>query len=347
MASAVKDKVFEKKHTKLKTVLYYSVRSGIALAGIYGALFLYVYYSHFSDPIPFTTKYWLIFLAIAVVEIIIKAVQTNDINVTVMSKSVDITAGGENYVYQVEQFVGPYIDTKKKKDRRYELAFADDVNNPDTTHFIALPGIKVKEFITVCDAITVAKEELSGEHNYEAFEGDVYEKTRKDGVDAKAAVLGFFLVAIPVWSAIFLLVVMFILKHDIGIYSLPLTAAVILFVIVVVKFIGYLIERGPKPKKLKTLKFSNSGYEINGAFHSYKEIEYVTMTQPYLIGFSAFHRVLTIKLFDSKKPLKFSIGNRIEKNETEEELAKGCTCPYPALYERIKTDKSLGRKFQL
>ena len=34
-------------------------------------------------------------------------------------------------------------------------------------------------------------------------------------------------------------------------------------------------------------------------------------------------------------------------DESEEELGKGCTCAYPALYERIKTDKSLGRKFQL
>ena len=347
MASAVKEKVFEKKNTKIKAVLYYTVRYGISLAVIYGALILYAYNAHVPNPIPFASKYWLIFFGVAALGIIMKAVQTNDVNVTVMSKSVDITAGGTNYVYQLEQFVGPFIDTKKRGKESYELVFADVADNPDTTRFIPLPGIKVREFIEISDAITVAKEELSGEHNYEAFEGDLYEKTRKDGVDAKAAVLGFFLVAIPVWSAIFLLVVMFILKHDIGIYSLPLTAAVILFVIVVVKFIGYLIERGPKPKKLKTLKFSNSGYEINGAFHSYKEIEYVTMTQPYLTGFSAFRRVLTIKLFDSKKPLKFSIGNRIEKNETEEELAKGCTCPYPALYERIKTDKSLGRKFQL
>ena len=122
---------------------------------------------------------------------------------------------------------------------------------------------------------------------------------------------------------------------------------IIFFVYFLVKLIFYLIEIGPRPKKLKTLKFSNSGYEINGIFYAYKAIETVTMTQPYLTGFSAYHRELTIKLFDSKKPLRFSLGNRIEKDENEEELAKGNTCTYPALYERIKTDKSLGRKFQL
>ena len=87
--------------------------------------------------------------------------------------------------------------------------------------------------------------------------------------------------------------------------------------------------------------------EINGVSYSYKAIETVTMTQPYLMGFSAYHRELTIKLFDSKKPLRFSLGNRIEKDETEEEIGKGNTCIYPALYERIKTDKALNRKFKI
>ena len=347
MASAVKEKVFEKKNTKIKAVLYYTVRYGISLAVIYGALILYAYNAHVPNPIPFASKYWLIFFGVAALGIIMKAVQTNDVNVTVMSKSVDITAGGTNYVYQLEQFVGPFIDTKKRGKESYELVFADVADNPDTTHFIPLPGIKVREFIEISDAITVAKEELSGEHNYEAFEGDLYEKTRKDGVDAKAAILGFLVIAIPVWLTIFLLLEKFIFNHEIIEFSLHITVAIVAFAIVLGKFAGHMIERGPQPKKLKTLKFSNSGYEINGTFYSYKDIEYVSMTEPYLTGFSAYFRVLALTLFDSKKPLKFSIGNRIEKDESEEELGKGCTCPYPALYERIKTDKSLGRKFQL
>lgn len=44
---------------------------------------------------------------------------------------------------------------------------------------------------------------------------------------------------------------------------------------------------------------------------------------------------------------RFSLGNRIEKNQSEKELAEGCTCIYPAIYERIKTDKALTRKFKL
>jgi hypothetical protein len=213
-------------------------------------------------------------------------------------------------------------------------------------HFTKLAGFSDREFMNICDAIMIAKKELAGDTEYKAFEGDLYEKKSKDGTDGNLFILRLFTFGLPISFLSFWLFGI-IFNHDPWRYALPMVLCIIFFVYFLVRFISYLIETGPRPKKLKTLKFCNSGYEINGTFYAYKSIETVTMTQPYLTGFSGLHRELTVKLFDSKKPLRFSLGNRIEENESEEELAKGNTCTYPALYERIKTDKALERKFKL
>ena len=346
MASLVKEKVFEKKHTKLKAFIKYAIRYGIYLAVIYGALILFAYNKRVDNPFDYAKFYWLMFLAVAVLGTIVNAVKEKDVNVTVMSRTVDITVGGENTVYPVSKFVGPFFNTSKKKNQCFELVFADDENDPDSTHFIVLPGLKTREFMDICDAIMIAKHELAGDIKYEAFEGDTYEKNRKDGYDMKSVFLPVLVFGIPVGSAS-LLLCSYIFKRSIWDYAFPMTIVFIFYIFILVNFIHYLIDYGPKAKALKTLNFKDSGIEINGVLYSYKDIETVTMTQPYLMEFSAFHRVLAIKLYDAKKPLRFSLGNRIEKEETEEELGKGCTCIYPALYERIKTDKALGRKFKL
>ena len=345
MASSVTDKVFEKKNTKIKAAVKLAIRYAIYLAVLYGALVLYAYNKGVDNPLGLVRFYWPLFVAVAVIGIIVSAAKEKDINVTVMSKSVDITVGGENSVHPVTEFGGPFINTEKRG-RQCELIFTEDENDPNSMHFTPLPGLKVREFMNISDAIMVAKKELAGDTEYKAFEGDLYEKNSKDGLDGKLYFLLVFTLGIPISFIVFLLLGIFF-KHDLWNYAFPMALCVIFFVVFLVKLICYLIEIGPRPKKLKTLKFSNSGYEINGTFYAYKAIETVTMTQPYLTGFSAYKRELTVKLYDSKKPLRFSLGNRIEENETEEELAKGNTCTYPALYERIKTDKSLGRKFQL
>lgn len=346
MASSVTDKVFEKKNTRIKAFVKYTIRYGIYLAVIFGALVLYAYNKGVDNPLGFAKYYWLLFAAVSVIGIIVNTAKEKDINVTVMSKTVDITVGGENSVHPVTEFVGPYINTKKKKSQQCELVFAEDENDPESMHFTPLPGFTAKEFMNICDAIMIAKKELAGEAQYKAFEGDLYEKNSNDGYDGKLYFLLVLTFGIPISFIVFMLMGI-LLKHNVWHYSFPMTLCLVFFVFFLVKLIRYLIEIGPIPKKLKTLKFSNSGYEINGVSYSYKAIETVTMTQPYLMGFSAYHRELTIKLFDSKKPLRFSLGNRIEKDETEEEIGKGNTCIYPALYERIKTDKALDRKFKI
>lgn len=345
MASSVTDKVFEKKNTKIKAVVKNTIKYAIYLAVLYGALVLYAYNKGVDNPLGFVKSYWLLFVGIAVIGIIINAAKEKDVNVTVMSKSVDITVGGENSVHPVTEFGGPFINNEKRG-QSFELIFTEDENDPNSMHFTPLPGLKTREFMNISDAIMVAKKELAGDTEYKAFEGDLYEKNSKDGTDGRLYFLSMLTIGLPILFISFLLFGLFF-KHDLWNFAFPMALCVIFFVVFLVKLIFYLIEIGPRPKKLKTLKFSNSGYEINGTFYSYKAIETVTMTQPYLTGFSAYHRELTIKLFDSKKPLRFSLGNRIEKDENEEELAKGNTCTYPALYERIKTDKALERKFKL
>ena len=349
MSSIVSDKVFENKYTKLKVLAILTLKYAFYLALIYGLLLLYALNKRIDDPYKFTKNYWLIFLAVSVVGILVKMVLQKDVNVTVLRKTVDITVGDTNAVYQVTDYIGPNIKKSGKKNARFELVFANNEKDAatDSDIRITLPGISIRQFMEISDAVMTAKQELSGGIEYEAFQGNVYEGNRKSSVDLKFVFIMFFVIAIPVRMIIHVLVYFLSSDMVLGTLVLFLVVLSLIYIIVLINFFRYLPVKEPGSKPLRTLEFESTGLKINNKSYSYKDIESVTMTPPYLTGFSRYHRMLSVKLYEAKKPMRFSLGKRIGKNTTEEEFASGCTCLYPALYERIKSDKALTRKFKI
>ena len=94
-----------------------------------------------------------------------------------------------------------------------------------------------------------------------------------------------------------------------------------------------------------SIKFDTASLKINDQVFAYKDIENICMTPPYVHHFSAYYRELTIKLYDSKKPIVFFVGNRPD-DENQKEISEGCSCTYPELYARIINDRNLENKFR-
>ena len=347
MARGVTEKVFEIKHAKLKVFFSLAFRYGIYLAIILWLLISYAYSKEVDSPMVYARNYWLIFLAISVAGIIVKMAQEKNVCVTVLSKTVDITIGDESAVYSVKDYAGTHFNLSKRKKFRHELVFSDESGGQDDFIHVMLPGMKIKQFKDVSDAIMTAKQELEGGNNYVAFEGDVYERNRSASPDIKGALLTILVIAFPVCAIAYSLAWFFSGTRDVGSYVFFMIILSAFYIWLFIRFIRYLLENEPRAKALRSLAFESNGLKINGQQFSYREIESVTMTAPYLMDFSRYHRVLSVKLYDSKKPLRFSLGNRIEKKETEEQLAERCTCTYPELYARIRNDKALERKFIL
>ena len=347
MGSYVTDKVFERKHTKLKMFIRLTIKYGIGLAVIFGLLYVYAFNKGIDMPMKFVTGNWILFFAICLIGIIVNTAKEKDVIVTVMSKSVDITVGDADAVYQVKDYKGTNFNRNGKRKARYELVFSDSGNDQDNMLYVGLPGIKIKQFKEISDAVMTAKQELSGDAGYEAFEGDTYVRKRSASADLKYIFLMSLVILVPVAAVVFVIFEMLNNKYYIGAVFWGLTLLLLFYIWILKKFICYLFERENGVKPLKSLSFEGSSLKINDVQFLYKEIETLSMTPPYLKDFSRYPRILSVKLYESEKPLKFSLGNRIEPEETEEELAEGCTCTYPALYERIKTGKDTVRKFKI
>lgn len=344
MSSAVTEKVFEKKYAKLKMFANLTFRYAIYLAVLFGLIFIYAMNKRVESPMEFTTKNWLVLLAISVLGIIVKMAMEKDVCVTVLRKTVEISVGDSDTVFQVADYIGHNIRKSKNINRRYELVFAGGSENDDI--HIVLPGISIRQLKDISDAVYTAKHELSGDYQYAAFEGNIYERKRNAAADLKFVfyLIGMFLIV----ALIGLLILCYILSDRIDIGSLAFSLIIlgIIFIVQLSKFIRYLSVKEEPSKALKSLEFDASGLTINGRSFLYKEIESVTMTAPYLTGFPKYRRILSVKTYDAKKPARFSLGKR-PGNENTEENVQGCTCLYSALYERIKTEKALGRKFKI
>ena len=347
MSSSVSEKVFENKNAKLKAFVSLAFEYAISLAILYGVLLLFAFNKHVDDPYTFAKNYWLLFLAVAVIGTLINALRQKDVIVTVLSKTVDITVGDTNAVFQVKDYVGPSIKSSRNNKAGYELVFAENGNDPDGNTHIALPGIKIRQFKEISDAIMTAKQELSGGNEYEAFKGNAYVRNRKPSFDLKFIFLTFLAILVSARIIAIVLTCFFSSDRDIRPFVASLILLSLIFVFLLINLIRYSLVKEPRAKSLRSLEFESTGLKINNKSYSYKEIESVTMTPPYLTGFSSYHRILSVKTYEAKKPVRFSFGKRIEENVTEEEFAAGCTCSYPELYERIKSDKALTRKFRI
>ena len=346
MSSIISEKVFERKYTKLKAFASYAFRYAIYLAVVFGVMLSFAYSLRVDDPLKFTMRYWVIFFVLCVVGTLVKMIQEKDVNVAVLSKTVDITIGDKNFVYQVKDYIGTNIKRGGKKNARYELVFAENPKDPDANPNITIPGINIRQFMEISDAVMTAKQELDGK-KYEAFQGEVYERKRRSSVDLKFGFLTFMVVLVTVCIILYVLSYLFSSDKDLAVFVWIMTLLTLFYISRLVSFFRYLPVKEPVSKSLKSLRFESMGLNINNKSYSYKEIESVTMTPPYLTGFPRYHRILSVKLYEAKKPMRFSIGKRNRNTESEADLAAGCTCTYPALYERIKSEKALERKFKI
>ena len=346
MSSAVTEKVFERKYAKLKMFAQLTFRYAIYLAVIFGLLYMCAMNIVVDAPMEFTMKYWLVLLAISVLGIIVKMAMEKDVCVTVLKKTVEISIGDSDTVYQVADYTGPNIRKSKNINRRYELVFAAGSENEDKDIHVVLPGINIRQLKDISDAVYTAKQELSGDYQYTAFEGDIYERKKNAPVDLKFVfhIIGILLIVVLI--GLHILGYIFSDRIDLVSLAYSLTVLVIIFIVQLSKFLRYLSVKETPSKAMRSLEFESSGLTINGRSYLYKDIESVTMTAPYLTGFPQYYRILSVKTYDAKKPARFSFGRR-PKNENTEENVQGCTCLYSALYERIKTEKALERKFKI
>ena len=354
MSSGVTEKTIEKKYAKLKVFAGLAFKYAVYLAVLFGLLYVYEMNAGADAPMERTVRAWLILLAVSVVGIIVKMAMEKDVSVTVMRKSVDITVGDENSVFPVKDFIGPNINKHKRKNARCELVFAggkssrDGVDNgsADDIH-VTLPGVTIRQLKDISDAVMTAKIEFLGGKSYAAFGGDVYKGTRRARADKKYIFLTagiFAIIALMIRATLQWLTGS---QPDIVLFVYNMIFLALILIALLVKYVRHLFVKEPRAKTLRTLDFGQAGLTINGRLFAYRDLESVTMTPPYLTDFPQYHRILTVKTYDAKKPVRFSLGNRIRRNKTEDMIAAGCTCTYPALYERIRTEKALERKFRI
>lgn len=346
MSSAVSEKVFEKKYAKLKVFAGLTFRYGIYLAVLYGLLFVYAMNKGVDAPMEFTTNNWLVLLAICVLGVAVKSALEKEVCVTVLRKTVDIAIGDSDTVYPVTDYIGPNIKKSGSKNRRYELVFAGGSENENKDIHVVLPGINIRLLKDISDAVFTAKHELAGDIQYDPFEGGFYERKRNASPDLKFIFHIIGLLLLEVLIGLHIAGYIFSDRIDIGSFVFSLVLLVLLFIVQLSKFVRYLSVKEESSRALRSLEFESSGLMINGTTYLYKDIETVTMTPPYVTDFPKYRRILSVKLYEAKKPARFSLGNRPAKKYTEES-AQGCSCLYSSLYERLKTEKALGRKFKI
>ena len=134
MASAVTEKVFEKKYSKLKVFLSLTFKYGVYMAVIYVLLYWLSMNMGLAAPGGFAMEWCLRLSVVAVLGIIFKMVMEKDVSVTVMSKTVDITVGDLNYNFPVTDYVGPHLKKSGKKEARFELVFVDQDDRENNKH---------------------------------------------------------------------------------------------------------------------------------------------------------------------------------------------------------------------
>ena len=346
MPSIVEEKTIEKKYAKLKVFAGLAFKYAVYLAVLFWLLYSYEMNVGADAPLERTMKAWLILLAVSVLGIIVKMAMEKDVVVTVLRKSVDITVGDDNSVFPIQDFIGPNINKRKKKSARFELVFAGGEGSEEDVH-VTLPGVNIRQFKEISDAVTIAKKEFSGGTGYTAFEGELYENGRRARADVRYILLAaviIYVIARMIWVNMQWL---FGRLDDIGFFVLYLVFLSLVLIFFLAKFVRRLSVKEPHAKALRTLRFDQAGLTINGKLFAYRDIESVTMTPPYLTDFPQYQRILSVKTYDAKKPVRYSLGNRLRKDETESMIASRSTCEYPALYERIKTDKAFTRKFRI
>jgi hypothetical protein len=247
--------------------------------------------------------------------------------------------------YPVEDYIGPHFNVGNKGKIRRELEFLDE-EDPGSNIYFNL-HVDNDLFMKISDAILIRKHEKLGDIEYEAYEGDEYEGNLAEEMDVNAGKMVWLLAALVIFAPVAGYFIVFKFLNNPAKYIVSITIGVIAWVLSVIA-LGFFIRiyRMETKETIKTLKFSSKALTVNGREFPYDEIETVSMTPPYLLFFSASRRELSIRLYDAKKPAIFYVGHRLDDTSSEE-LTENRTCIYPALYERVRTDRVLASKFKI
>lgn len=281
---------------------------------------------------------------IALIYGVYSMLKIKDSCVKMIKDEVDITVGTEHDVYPVEDYIGPHFSGSRSKMRR-ELVFVDE-EDTESNIFYNLP-VNNELFMEISDAILICKHEKLGDIEYEAFEGDEYEGKLSDQTDGSIKKMMGALTALVVLGPVAYYAIFFKVLNNPVKYIGAIEAGVFFWIlaIIILCFLWRLYQIETK-ETVKTLKFDSKALTINGREFNYREIESVKMTPPYLNFFSAVRRQISIKLYDAKKPVVFYVGTRLDDDKSEEP-SENRTCIYPALYERVRTDRFIGSKFKV
>lgn len=264
--------------------------------------------------------------------------------VRITDDKVDVTVGSSHDVFPVEDYIGPRFSGTRSNIKR-KLVFKDE-EDPESNITYNLPADN-RLFMEVSDAILIRKHEKLDDVKYKAFKGDKYKGELAEGIEIDAKKIFWLLLAMVIFTpAAGYFVVFKILKNPVE-HIGSISVGVLLWILGVIALC--LIARAvylENKETLKTLTFDSKALTINGKEFPYNEIETVSMTPPYLHSFSASRRELSIKLYDAKKPVIFYVGHRPD-DENSKEISENRSCIYPALYERVRTDRFIESKFKV
>ena len=332
-------KIFENKHPKLKSFAKGLLFVLIMCTLLFGFETVRVF-SKTHNP----KNYLLILGTAAVVSVIAgicAAAGAKKVLVKISDTTVDVTVGKAHGVYPVADYIGTRVQVSGGRNKSIvrELIFKDREDNTDLN--IELPSVSQKIFVEIADTIATLKHEQDeGAEEYVPFEGDSYEGV-KHGYTKKAYIFLAVMLIIEVILVALIVFVFLFFKYEIDrsvIIFISSFSAFFLVTDIAAFSVLYGVDKKARDMSITSLKIGSLALTVNCEEFAYRDIKSITMTPPYLASVSDEYRMLTVELKSSGKPRKFYFSKRPKGNKTEEQLSEGCSCIYPALYERMKTD---------
>lgn len=346
MGTNLTDITISNRNARIKTFL---IRSAIAMAV---CLFITIVFAvwkitTFNDPIENDLKTVGTMVAIgAGISIVIGlyySFKVKDVCVRIIKDRVEVNINKAHGIYPLEDYKG--FQSRNNPSSRFTAYFDlifENKEDPESDLLIEVP-VNAKLFMEISDSINIARHEMYGDdEEYTALEGDEYTRTNQNPFSIKTVAV--YVIAFIISCGVIALTASMNVNELRKIMYTAIEILVDIFIIIIL-ILSVRLKIKEKKHSVTSLRFDATVLKINGRDFPYKDIESITMTPPYLHHFSAYYRELSVKLYDSPKPVIFYVGNRPD-DEKQEEPSEGSSCKYPDLYARVKSDRNLERKFR-
>ncbi len=270
--------------------------------------------------------------------------KAEDVTITISDEDVEIEIGETKRSFKIESFCGVTRNYDSSKsvmtgvDSR--LYFAPDPEDPTMYDYVKFPSMTDSLVRQAADVLSKRRTEILGGIHYVPFEGDTF--TSKENKEAKQQVLQRNMI-------MGMIIIFPILIISFGIMFLitgmapasTSTVILILGVITLLMSIGlsyYLkkVNKATSAKQLWELTFSDKEITINRENISYSDIRSISMTAPYYWEYLAEGRMIEFYFKDGNKFQRYFIMKRRSFGKSEADEAKDCSCPYPALFGKVK-----------